>query len=262
MLNRCAPNTGIAHWWVRCRMEADVSMLGREDLIARATRFYNRYGRDLEQIREILNIRLSQLALAYTIANKLPPESIQVSSRVKTLQSFLRKLEKKNWQQFYYPTEVAGDLIGARVTCWFVDDCSGLLGFIKKSNHLVIQGTPEDYIAKPKASGYRSLHLTAEVSYDAVRRDANNQVAVADDKMRCEIQIRTKLQDAWADLTHEFHYKAASVGVVNHLYERLMAEVAARLASEDRSLMALRDGYLEIAEEKLVSEARESFREK
>ncbi len=235
--------------------------MGPEELTSRATRFYSRYGRDLEQIREVLDIRLSQLALAYTIANKLPPEAIAVSSRVKSLQSFLHKLERKEWPQFYYPTEVVGDLIGARVTCWFVDDCEGIRSFIEKSNHLAIQGSPEDYIKAPKSSGYRSLHLTADVSYDAVRRDKDGIVVVADDKMRCEIQIRTKLQDAWADLTHEFHYKAASIGVVNRTYERMMSEVSERLASEDRSLLLLRDAYQELAEEKLVNKAREGFRE-
>lgn len=245
----------------RAMNESNSESLTREELASRATRFYSRYGRDLEQIREVLDIRLSQLALAYTIANKLPPEAITVSSRVKTLQSFINKLERKKWPQFYFPTEVAGDLIGARVTCWFVDDCEGMRSFIEKSNHLAIQGDPENYIKAPKSSGYRSLHLTAEVSYDAVRRDEDDNVVVADDKMKCEIQIRTKLQDAWADLTHEFHYKAANVGVFNRTYERLMSEISERLASEDRSLLLLRDAYQELAEEKLANNAREGFRE-
>ena len=130
-----------------------------------------------------------------------------------------------------------------------------------QSNHLAVRGAPEDYIKEPKPSGYRSLHLTADVSYDAVRRGEGGSVIITDDKMTCEIQIRTKLQDAWADLTHEFHYKAASVGIVNRTYERIMSEISARLASEDRSLLVLRNAYQELAEEKLVTKAREGFRE-
>ncbi len=102
---------------------ADGRELSPDELTARAVRFYGRYGRDLEQIREILNIRLRQLALAYTIKNNLPPEAIIVSSRVKSQNSFINKLQKKGWPHYYYPTEVAQDLIGARVVCWFVDDC-------------------------------------------------------------------------------------------------------------------------------------------
>ncbi|MEN3177667.1 hypothetical protein ABDK75_17025 [Gluconobacter sp. OJA] len=242
--------------------EDKVPSLNPEELTSRATRFYSRYERDLEQIKEILNIRLNQLALAYTIKNRLPPEAIQVTSRVKSIKSFLHKLERKNWPQFYYPTEIVSDLIGARVTCWFVDDCTGIHEFIKKSNHLSVQGQPKDYIAKPKISGYRSIHLTANVNYDAVRHDEFGNVKVIDDKMKCEIQIRTKIQDAWADLTHEFHYKAGSAGITNETYERMMSEIAERLASEDRSLIHLRDAYQQCAEEKLANDERESFRER
>jgi putative GTP pyrophosphokinase len=241
-------------------MPEQETTLTPEELSARAARFYDRYGRDLEQIREILNIRLSQLALAYTIQNNLPPEAVVVCSRVKSLASFVKKLERKGWPQYYYPTEVVGDLIGARVICWFVDDCLGILKFIQSSNHLAIHRDIEDYIQSPKPSGYRSVHLFADVRYDAVRRETTG-VVVADDMMTCEVQIRTKLQDAWGDLTHEFHYKAMSAGVENRMYERMLEEVSQRLASEDRSLTVLRDAYQALAEEKLAKKEREGFRE-
>lgn len=237
-----------------------ITTLTPDELRDRAIRFYNRYGSDLDQIRELLHIRLSQLALAYTIDNKLPPEAVAVSSRTKTLNSFLKKLEKKDWPQFYYPTEVVGDLIGARVICWFVDDCEGIHEFIRSSNHVTLLGAPEDYISQPKASGYRSLHLTGEVGYDAVRRE-NGVVRVTNDRMKCEIQIRTKLQDAWGDLTHEFHYKAQNAGVTNRVYERILSEISNRLANEDQSLITLRNAYQELAEEKLRDKTREGFRD-
>jgi len=234
--------------------------LSKDELIARSTRFYERYGRDLEQIRELLSIRLSQLSLAYTIQNNLPPEAVLITSRVKTLSSFLKKLAKKEWPQFYYPTEIAGDLVGARVVCWFVDDCDGIRKFIQSSNHLHIHAEVEDYISQPKPSGYRSIHLLADVGYDAVRRE-ESKVIVADDKLKCEIQIRSKIQDAWADLTHEFHYKASSAGIENKMYEKIMSETSERLASEDRSLTILRDAYQYLAEEKIANHQREGFRE-
>lgn len=89
------------------------------DLRSRVHRFYARYGKEVEQIAELLQIRLKQLALAYTLNNKLPAEAVRVSARVKTIEPFLKKLENDNWPTFYYPTEVVRDLIGARVVCWF-----------------------------------------------------------------------------------------------------------------------------------------------
>lgn len=231
-----------------------------DELKDRSVRFFERYGRDLEQIRSLLQIRLEQLALAYTINQKLPPEAIRISTRVKSLSSFLKKLEKKGWPQFYYPTEIISDLIGARAVCWFCDDCYGFLKLLQSSQHLQLDFEVEDYISQPKKSGYRSIHAMANVSYDGVRRDGDG-VRVTPEMMSCEIQIRTKLQDAWGDLTHEFHYKAKTAGVNNRFYEDLLCDVAERLNTEDRTLVKFRDAYLQLADEKLAEGTREGFRD-
>lgn len=235
-------------------------MLNPDELRARAIRFFDRYGRDLEQIRQLLSIRLTQLSLAYTIENNLPPEAIIVLTRVKTLKSFLKKLEKKGWPQFYYPTEVVGDLVGARLVCWFVDDCEGIKNLIQSSKHLRIIGDIEDYIKNPKPSGYRSIHLSVNVGYDGVQRE-DGKVIISNEDLVCEVQIRSKLQDAWGDLTHEFHYKAKNAGVDNLFYEKMLAQLSIRLSNEDQSLQTLRDAYQSLAEEKLQNKTRGGFRD-
>lgn len=68
-----------------------------DELKDRATRFYASYGAELEQVAELLRIRLKQLCLAYTINHRLPAEAIQVATRVKKLDSFLKKLERDGW---------------------------------------------------------------------------------------------------------------------------------------------------------------------
>ncbi|WP_205729105.1 GTP pyrophosphokinase [Ferrimonas sediminicola] len=231
-----------------------------DELKARAIRFYERYGKDMEQISDLLNIRLSQLAQAYTLENALPQEAITIATRVKSLGSFLKKLEKRGWPQFYYPTEVIQDLIGARVVCWFVDDCRGMQQFIAGSKHLTVHQEVEDYIGQPKASGYRSIHLLADVGYDRVQRNGL-EVEIQDGSMVCEIQIRTMLQDAWGQITHEFHYKAQTAGVNNTFYERILAEIAGRLSNEDASLLTLRDAYQDLAKEQLKPPSHEGIKD-
>lgn len=240
-------------------MKSEPKHLSEEELLSRAARFFERYKGELENIRASLHINLQQLALAYTIEQHLPPEAITISSRVKSHSSFVKKLKKKNFPQFYYPTEIAGDLVGARVVCWFVDDCNGMVDVIQKSTRIHIAADVEDYISNPKDSGYRSIHLNSAIDYDAVRRD-NGEVHVSSDQMNCEIQVRSKLQDAWGDLTHEFHYKALEQGVTNRTYERILSEISDRLSNEDRSLITLRNAYQELADEKLASDAREGFK--
>lgn len=218
----------------------------QEFLTNRAIRFFDRYGDELEQIRKLIEIRLSQLALAYTIENKLPKESIIITSRVKTLKSFLKKLDLNGWPDFYYPTEVVKDLIGARVTCWFLDDCKGIYDYIMNSRQFHIgPNSTKNYIINPKDSGYRSIHIQAEVSYDRVKSD-DGKIKIVPEDMTFEVQVRTKLMDTWADLTHEFHYKAKNVGIDNKGLENVLKAQANRLFSEDESFLAMRNVYQEM----------------
>jgi putative GTP pyrophosphokinase len=220
----------------------------RDFLTERAVRFFDCYGDELESISQLLKIRIDQLASAYTVENELPRKAVHVNSRVKSLTSFLTKLERTNWPMFRYPTEVITDLIGARVICWFVDDCYGMLDYIQATKQFRIKPRSlEDYIKDPKLTGYRSIHLLADISYDRLKI-YRKQRTVVEDIMICEIQIRTKLQDAWAEFTHEVHCKIPSELQAD--YETAIAEIARRLATEDRSALAVRDILLGQAEKK------------
>ena len=152
-------------------------ILTKEQLEERAIRFYDRYEKEVLQIKDLLEIKLKQICLAYTIQTKLPSEALSVTARAKSLKSFLKKLEKKGYPQFYYPTEIITDLVGARITSWFLDDCRGILNNINKSSHFdIVNDSIEDYVINPKKSSYRGLHLLATVTYDSVQRTDNNQI--------------------------------------------------------------------------------------
>ena len=154
-------------------------ILSKEGLKERSIRFFDRQENELDQIKDLLKIKLKQKCLAYTIENNLPPEALIVTARRKTLKSFLKKLASKDWPQFYYPTEVATDLIGARITSWFLDDCSGILEYINKSSHFrIIKDSLENYIDNPKKSGYRGIHVLTNVNYDSVQRNEDGAISV------------------------------------------------------------------------------------
>ena len=72
--------------------------------------------------------------------------------------------------------------------------------------------------------------------------------------MICEIQIRTKLQDAWAEFTHDVHTKVPAEFQSD--YERAIADIAKRLAAEDRSALAVRDILQRQAEKKELEDFR------
>ena len=187
----------------------------REDLVGKANRFYLRYRAEVENLRHLVEVNLTQLCIAYTLNNQLPREALEVVTRVKPLPSFLDKLEQLGWPDFYYPTDIIQDLIGARVVCWFVDDCYGIQEMIEKSHGFRVNlEETEDFIANPKPSGYRSIHLMADFTYDSVTGDGDRH-ELTPRSMVCEIQIRTRLQDAFGQLTHDFPYKFPNLEVGN-----------------------------------------------
>ena len=208
-------------------------------LSQRAVRFYHRYGEELESIRQLLHIQLEKLALACTLENRLPRKAIKVVSRTKELKNFLLKLEKKGWPEFYLPSEVVHDLIGARVICWFQDDCYAMLKLLQESKRLtVLADSIEDYNKNPKASGYRAIHVLSDVTYDQIVHKRNeHQIVIG--KMTCEIQIRSIFQDAWGELTHQMHYKITEQE--RSKYNELVSSLADRLFTEDKAAVAIRN---------------------
>ena len=155
-----------------------------------------------------IEVNLTQLCIAYTLNNQLPREALEVVTRVKPLTSFLEKLEQQGWPDFYYPTDIIQDLIGARVVCWFVDDCYGIQKMLEQSHGFRVNpDETEDFIANPKPSGYRSIHLTGGLSPTTASPETTAATNSPPRSMVCEIQIRTRLQDAFGQLTHDFPYK-------------------------------------------------------
>lgn len=82
------------------------------------------------------------------------------------------------------------DIGGARFVFEDIDSLLKAQKIISQAifEHFVTDREPYDYVAKPKASGYRSIHFTYKYVSD------NDDY----DGLRVELQIRTRLQHDWA----------------------------------------------------------------
>jgi ppGpp synthetase/RelA/SpoT-type nucleotidyltranferase len=67
-----------------------------------------------------------------------------------------------------------------------------------------------------------------------------------------EIQIRSKLQDAWSDFTHAMYIEVPTEFQEN--YKATIADIASRLSAEDNSALAVRDILQEQAKKKEVDD--------
>ena len=172
----------------------------------------------------ILNNRLSMQD------EQNPIESIK--SRVKSLDSIIRKLEKLGLPiTIEAAEENLRDIAGVRVVCSFVDDIYRIEeNFLTQEDITLV--TRKDYISNPKPGGYRSLHLV-------VKTPIYTEIGKKD--MFVEIQMRTIAIDFWASLEHKLRYK-------KNLDPRLAEELAEELKSCAEESAKLDEKMLRIRE--------------
>ncbi|XVU21524.1 GTP pyrophosphokinase [Actinoplanes sp. CA-054009] len=89
------------------------------------------------------------------------------------------------------------DIAGIRIVCSFVSDVYTVADMLTRQPDVTLIET-KDYIARPKANGYRSLHLIVEIPVFLSDRVVSVPV---------EVQLRTVAMDFWASLEHKIHYK-------------------------------------------------------
>lgn len=114
--------------------------------------------------------------------------NIIVAERLKRLDSIINKLKREPTMSLW----TMQDLGGCRFIVPTIADVYKYSEQYQRSRirHKLIK--KYDYIASPKTSGYRSLHLVFQFQSDTQSKQSYNQ------NMMIEIQFRTHLQHVWA----------------------------------------------------------------
>lgn len=122
-----------------------------------------------------------------------------IESRMKSVPSIFEKLERYGKSATLESMEAnIMDIAGLRVIVSYVQDAYDILHYLEHQDDLSVI-TVKDYIARPKANGYRSLHLIVRIPVYFL--DSKEDIPV-------EIQIRTIAMDFWASLEHDLKYKS------------------------------------------------------
>ncbi|MFI2762505.1 GTP pyrophosphokinase family protein [Streptomyces echinatus] len=137
----------------------------------------------------------------FTLKRKLDESGIKwhtVSSRVKDIGSFLEKIDRKEYADPFAQTD---DLAGIRVVCLFMLDLDRV-GDILSSSFRVLHREDKINESEPSAFGYMSHHYICQLAdrYSGERYDDIKGV-------KFEVQVRTILMDAWANMSHYLSYK-------------------------------------------------------
>ena len=168
-------------------------------------------------------------------SNDVPYHSIK--SRVKSLTSTLDKLVRKHYKPSLDELE---DLVGIRIICLYPLHIDPIVKLLEQ------EFTIHEKVDKRPAPGttqfgYSSVHLICALT-NTRRAPLPEHTGLQD--MRFEIQVRTILQDAWAEIEHGLIYKsemAAPEGI-----KRQIARVSAVLEMADehfQRVYELREAY-------------------
>lgn len=152
--------------------------------------FFEPYQAAIETVLEILGDARTKMPGPYDVR--------AVTFRLKTPASIRGKLIKKHLPVTAACASAAlQDVAGLRVVLDSTQSVYQFASILRESAACEII-EEQDYIANPKKSGYRSLHLVM-------------RVPVCADRQLCmvpaEIQLRTAGMDVWASIEHELIYK-------------------------------------------------------
>ena len=153
-----------------------------------------------------------------------------IESRLKTIQSMMDKLKRKNYAvSMESAVENLYDIAGIRVICSYVKDVYTVASLLTGQDDVKLVKM-HDYISEPKANGYRSLHLIVEVP--VFLQEGRISVPV-------EVQIRTIAMDFWASLEHAMRYKADG-SVPPDICEELQ-QAGTDIAALDQHMQSIHD---------------------
>lgn len=126
-----------------------------------------------------------------------------VSSRTKDTDSLYEKVKRKGDK--YNKLSDITDLSGIRIICYLSDQVDKVADIIEK-NFIILNEWSIDKrkTLDPDKFGYLSLHFVVKLSEDRSKLLEYKRFK----DFYCEIQIRSILQHAWAEIEHDLGYKS------------------------------------------------------
>lgn len=157
-----------------------------------------------------------------------------VTCRAKTQASLNGKLSKAG-KSYAYLNDVT-DLAGVRIITYFTDDADAIANLIEAEFEIDVDNSVDKRrLLEPNEFGYLSIHHVACLPE---RRAALTEYSRFSG-LKVEIQIRSILQHAWAEIEHDLGYKSA-VAVPRKLRRRI-SRLAGLLELADQEFRTVRD---------------------
>ncbi len=157
-----------------------------------------------------------------------------VKGRIKGFEAFHRKLLVKTQKTLISdPFHFIKDMIGLRIVVPFIEDIS-LIESLISDRFQVLEVEKKAQNRSIHEFGYDSTHMLIHIPQETIESSGLGHDMIA------EIQIRTILQDAWAEVEHELVYKTTIDKVEDTIRKKLIA-LNATLSLADTIFQEIRD---------------------
>lgn len=164
----------------------------------------------------------------------------QIEHRAKTVEGFLGKLERKNYEE---PFQEIKDFAGVRVITYYQDDVLRVANLLRHEFAFDKDQSIDKFEELDVDEfGYRSLHLI--ISLKEPRKSLLEWRTHSN--LSAEVQIRSVLQHAWASISHKLDYKIASQAPPE--LRRQLFRLSALLELADEEFQSLRDRNEKVVE--------------
>ena len=175
----------------------------------------------------------SMKALVGKLIAGLPLTIQSLTSRVKDGDKLAEKLSRRG--KHYSTLAEVTDLAGIRVITYLPEDVDKVAALIEREFQIDRDNSIDKRITvNPDSFGYSSLHLIC--SHDGKRSSLPEYAHLAN--LKCEVQIRTVLQHAWAEIEHDLGYKTAVE--IPQTVKRRFSRLAALLEAADDEFMRIK----------------------
>ncbi len=120
---------------------------------------------------------------------------LSITYRIKNIQSFIGKIERKSYEN---PFEEVEDICGLRIICYYQSDVEKIKEIVKRELIVLENENKEDKL-KFDQFGYRSMHFIIQVPNQWLSTPNYRGL----EKLKSELQVRTVLMHAWAEIEHK-----------------------------------------------------------
>ncbi|WP_425419845.1 hypothetical protein [Oricola indica] len=176
-----------------------------------------------------------------------------IEARAKSIESFSKKAARRSADgelRYIDAIREITDLAGVRIITYTLHDVSKVCRFVEDNFSIIEKKDIGEERFRAGKFGYQSIHYLIKFS--------DERVSLPDSRkykgLVCEIQVRTVLQHAWAEIEHDIQYKNQS-DLPRSLQRKFIA-LAGLLEVADREFQSIQD-----EDRRLKSLIRESLQE-